>query len=91
MSARPSRRDDRSLTPAGLIDSLLGSDERTRRAKSLMVTASACTALLTLAIMLPLTIVFGATGVVGGGLLTTVSAVLATKSFSHRQRNEGAS
>lgn len=92
MSTHRSRRDDQSLTPAGLLDSLLGCDERTRRARSLVVTASTCAALLVLVVIIPLAIVFGASGAVGGGgLFAALAAVFAGKSFARWRRGGGAS
>lgn len=95
MSDHPPHRDDRSVTPVGLLNSLLGCDDRARRARSLMITASACVALLALAVIallalaatLPRAIGFGATGVIGGGLFTALAAVNRGKSLRRRHRD----
>ncbi|WP_211768805.1 hypothetical protein [Kutzneria sp. CA-103260] len=56
-----------------------------------MVTASACAAFLALVIILPLALVLGATGAIGGGLFTALTVAFVGKSFSHRHRDGDAS
>lgn len=87
MSARPSRRGDGPpLTVVYLLDSLLGCDSRTRRARSLIVTASTCAALLTLTIITAFAIAFGIMGAACGGLLTTLIVRFAGRSIRRRRR-----
>lgn len=69
-------------TPMELLDKVLDSDDRTRRAKTLMIYAAACVAALILCVGASC----GAISVLGGGALATISGLVAGKRIVSRRR-----
>ncbi len=77
MTKRQSRQPENELGLSELVDKVLGCDDRTRRAKALMLTLSGCVVIVLMSVMaaLELASTSATTAGLGGGLIAVAAIV----------------
>jgi hypothetical protein len=71
-----------------LVDRVLDCDDRTRRARSLLLTMAFCAVLVLAAVITPLVLALGAYGAVGGITATALSGLLVRRSIRRRRQQK---